>query len=240
MTSLKNTLGILFCCLFLILSACSQPDGDISSGPNEVGEETKVDKNKDKTVVSRGSEENVDSVIILESEASRSRDSLIYRVGEGDSDAKPLEGEALVDDSKNIPVSSTQDSVAGSSNQISVIEDSVGGPSDTAMAEIKILYVQNDLAKIRIEKIKEYFRHPDAVHSQLKIGDEIEARIYHFAPSSSSTNTRIAEGSNSTLTTIAKAEPIVDEKYLANMSICLAEYGFGCAYEGWSVALYSL
>ena len=220
----------------LVLPACSLPDEELNNEADDLDKEIGINENRERIAVPRANNED-NRVTMTAEEVGGAKESLIYRVDE----AEPLPGEAIDDNSENIPASSAQDSIMGSSGEIPVIEDSVGGPSDTARAEVKLLYIQEDIAKISIEKIINYTRHPNATHPQLKAGDEIEVRIYHFAPSSSdSADSRLEEGSDSVAITMVKVGPVVGEKYLADMSICLTEYGFGCAYDGWSVALYSL
>lgn len=98
--------------------------------------------------------------------------------------------------------------------------DRADGPLDTASAEITVFSLEDKIANIRIEEIRDYKRYPKANYPELKVGDVIKVKVYYLATS--------------------LPGPIIGKRYLANMSYCSTNYfgGLSCAYEGWSVALY--
>ena len=116
------------------------------------------------------------------------------------------------------------------------------GPLDTALAEVTILLVQDDLTKIRVEEIRDYIRLPDATYPRLNVGDEILVRVYHLAlagvSGAKSVEMGVKEGDLPPVT--PQPELIEGGKYLADMSGCFSDYfgGLSCPYDGWSVALY--
>ncbi|MBI2542919.1 MAG: hypothetical protein HYW24_01915 [Candidatus Aenigmarchaeota archaeon] len=118
------------------------------------------------------------------------------------------------------------------------------GPLDTALAEITILSAQDEIANIRIEKIKDYKRYPNAGYPQLKVSDEISVKVYYLALESSTENETTGQGEQPPESSpiSSQLKPTIGKKYLADMTLCIPDYigELSCTYNGWSVGLYPL
>ena len=124
------------------------------------------------------------------------------------------------------------------------------GPFDTALAEITILSLQDDTAKIEIEKIRSYYRYPDATYQKLNVDDEIDVRVFDtlalrtVLDSDEEPAIREDEEPAEVVppSTPPVPKPVVGEKYLASMNLCIVDNsaGIDCEYDGWSIALYPL
>jgi len=118
-------------------------------------------------------------------------------------------------------------------------EASSNGPLDTALAEVTIISVQDDLTKIRVDEIKDYIRYPDATYPKLNVGDEINVRVYSIASESGGgveTQAELISGTEPPSIT-PHPKPLEGKKYLASMSVCFTDYfgGLSCTCaEGYS------
>ena len=56
------------------------------------------------------------------------------------------------------------------------------GPLDTAWAEVTILSVEDDMATMKIQELRDYYRFGHATYPKLRAGEEVLVRIYDIAP----------------------------------------------------------
>lgn len=120
---------------------------------------------------------------------------------------------------------------------------SADGPLDTALAEITVLSVQGDIAAVRVDKMVDYRRYPDATYKKLLEGDTIELRVYGISfGSTNETGTVGVQRSAGKLANAPKPEASAEKRYLADLSFCKTGYvgGLECAYDGWSTYLYPM
>lgn len=115
---------------------------------------------------------------------------------------------------------------------------------DSARAEVIVDSVRNDLAEIRIVKIKQYRRYPKATYPQLQVGSLVTVRAIHVSPETSENTDQLSQmiKEGVTPTEILQPKLITGKIYLADLSYCATDYigGLGCNYEGWSAAFYPI
>ena len=122
---------------------------------------------------------------------------------------------------------------------------SPAGPLDTAWATVTILSVEDDMATMKIQEIRDYYRYRHATYPELNVGDEVLVWVHNIAPQGAVGGA----GTVATAVKVGEAAPEIPQpvlikggEYLAEMSVCFTDYfgGLGCPYEGWSVAIYPL
>ncbi len=135
-------------------------------------------------------------------------------------------------------------------------QDKPSGPVDEVLAEITVISIKEQfvssgqISKVRVDKILDYKRYPDAYWGKIESGDEIWARVYSNAEarvevSSQSSVTNLSTGQQTglnTLKTIVSLGLVVNKKYFANLKSCFSNpnVGLSCVYEGWSASLYPI
>ncbi len=122
-------------------------------------------------------------------------------------------------------------------------------PADQVLAEITIISQNNDKWKIKVDKIRDYQRYPNAVNPILKEGEEIPVAVNGFLDTFESrgpvcpsgyvkspkpAGTQPVGGEPSTRPT---PKIIVGDKYLSKLLGCFAE--LNCERLGWSGYLYN-
>ena len=121
----------------------------------------------------------------------------------------------------------------------------LAGPLDTTWAEVTVLSVEDDMATMRTQEIRDYYRVPHATYPELSVGDEVLVRVYNIAPLGAVSGA----GSVATGVEVGTASPeipqpvlVEGESYLADMSVCFSGFidGLGCPFEGWSAAIFPL
>jgi len=115
--------------------------------------------------------------------------------------------------------------------------------ADAAAAEVTVLSQAGNILKIRIDKIREYSRHPAASNPQLQANDTISVSFGGWKDNFLGDDDKVtcSAGYNKTPkpvqpTPASYPEITVSEKYLSHLFGCFVEE---CRSIGWSVEFYN-
>ena len=122
-------------------------------------------------------------------------------------------------------------------------------PADQALAEITIISQNNDEWKIRVDKIRDYIRYPNAKNPVLKEGEEVSLYVNGFldtfefrgptCPPGYIKSPKPAGAQSETGEPSTRPTPkiIIGDTYLSKLLGCFAE--LNCEKLGWSGYLYN-
>lgn len=120
-------------------------------------------------------------------------------------------------------------------------------PADQALAEIAIISQNNDEWNIRVDKIRDYIRYPNAKNPILKEGEEISLYVNGFldtfeyrgpvCPPGYVKSPKPAEAQPTTASSRSVPKIAAGDKYLSKLLGCFEE--LNCQRIGWSGYLYN-
>lgn len=123
-------------------------------------------------------------------------------------------------------------------------------PADQALAEVTVLLQKDEEWEIRVDKIRDYSRYPDATNIELKEGDIISVRSNGWINTFKDNKIECPEGYTSSpkptpaypinqpQPTSPEPKITIGEKYLSKLLFVRCSNGL-CQSTGWSVWLYN-